>query len=91
MVHPKRRDLRKGEPEDQVEEQLKRRNALLRLKKGVAHELTLALSIPVMTASSGLFGRGSEDGPADLGAPRRSVLGVSGPDVVDLSDRAGDL
>ena len=46
MVHPKRRDLRKGEPEDQVEEQLKRRNALLRLNKGVAHELKLALSIP---------------------------------------------
>jgi hypothetical protein len=40
---------------------------------------------------SDLFDRGSEDWPADLCAPRRSILSVSGTDVVDLSDRSGDL
>ena len=37
---------------------------------------------------SELFGRGSEDRPADLGAPGGGVGGVSGTDVVDLSDRS---
>ena len=91
MVHPERRHLREGEPEDQVEEQLKWRHALLRLNRLVTHELKLALLLPVMTASSHLLGRSSEDGPANLGAPRRSVLRVSGTDVVDLYNRSGDL
>jgi hypothetical protein len=42
MVHPERRDLRKSEPKDQVEEQFKRRDALLRFNKDVAHEPKLA-------------------------------------------------